>query len=941
VRAVLLAGAGELPEAARRSGGTVDVVAGVFAELDDAEAGDDVLAALVGAGGWPAELSTLYRAYLGATAGAARPREVVDAACRAVRGTPLVIYLPRWLTAGELRFCRALAGQGLLRVVLGFTGDNDADADAAAIHNTLAPDVLVPKATTAPAGEPQALPDAEEEVRYAVRRILAHLQADGSARPDRAGIAYRAAVPYARLAAEQLSAAGLPHHAPRQRTLAQSVAGRALLGLLALPGEGWSRVAVLDLLGDAPIRDGATRLPASHWQRLAREAGVTRGLDQWSARLEGLARRIEADADEGREEQAAGRASSARSLSAFVTGLADRLHAVTSSASWPDAASAAASALTHFVGGPQAAAAWGIRPGALPDPAVVLRCDVERDAYEQVSAIVEGLGDLDAASVPMTADALREVLSQELSQQFNEASGVGQGVLAGPLWDFAGADLDLLLVVGAAEGIYPPRGRQDPLLRDDVRVRAGLRTLADRRHGERRDHLAAIAAAPVVVLTHPVADIRSQRGAEPAPWLLEQTWPRRRSHDQLQTGPPSFQAAVCDLSLPAATESEYDIRLIIPAAPAGPGHPLAVAVPELRRGLAAAQARAAGVFGPWTGGLSRPVPDSVTARLNRPLSATSLQQYAECPFRYFLSSVLGVAITEEPDEERHDPRERGSAVHDVLEHLVRAAIGTGKPPGQPWTADEHARAQEMLSVHAERMVAEGTAGRPAVWAVHVAQWRRRLRQVLLADDAYRAAQAARPLDVEHGFGKDGQSPPLALDLPGGHVELAGYIDRIDRTATGELVVIDYKTGKSAKYGAFPLEGANADTTTDFTEQGRRLQLPLYALVARRDFADAATPVSAYYWFVDEGVARRGGRIDEPAEQQFRDVLDVIASGVRDGAFPARPGDFDTYFRSFASCQWCDFDRACSQDRGELWLRIQASPRARPYATLAEPAPTEP
>jgi hypothetical protein len=130
-----------------------------------------------------------------------------------------------------------------------------------------------------------------------------------------------------------------------------------------------------------------------------------------------------------------------------------------------------------------------------------------------VSAIVEGLSDLDAAGVPVTADALRDVLGRELSRQLTEVSGVGQGVLVGPLRDFVGADLDLLFVLGAAEGIYPPRGRQDPLLRDDIRIRAGLRTLTDRRHAERRDHLAAIAAAPAVVLTHPAADVaRVSRG---------------------------------------------------------------------------------------------------------------------------------------------------------------------------------------------------------------------------------------------------------------------------------------------------------------------------------------------------------------------------------------------------------------------------------------------
>ena len=47
-----------------------------------------------------------------------------------------------------------------------------------------------------------------------------------------------------------------------------------------------------------------------------------------------------------------------------------------------------------------------------------------------------------------------------------------------------------------------------------------------------------------------------------------------------------------------------------------------------------------------------------------------------------------------------------------------------------------------------------------------------------------------PRDVEHAFGRDDQ-PPLAVDLPGGQVKLAGSIDRVDETSDGELVVIDY------------------------------------------------------------------------------------------------------------------------------------------------------
>src|SRR6202035_1214938 len=109
-----------------------------------------------------------------------------------------------------------------------------------------------------------------------------------------------------------------------------------------------------------------------------------------------------------------------------------------------------------------------------------------------------------------------------------------------------------------------------------------------------------------------------------------------------QTAPASFQASVCDAALPDASASEYDVRLAVPAAPLTPGHPLLAAVPALARGLAAAQQRSGGVFGMWTGGLTHPVPDAVTARFTGTLSATSLQLYAGCPFHYYLQYVLGI-----------------------------------------------------------------------------------------------------------------------------------------------------------------------------------------------------------------------------------------------------------------------------------------------------------
>ena len=938
-RGVLAGPGGGLADSARRSARTVDAVAGVFAELDESAAGAAVIETLAAGGRWPAELAVLYRRYRDAIATAAGPEQMAGAALASPRNTPLIIYLPRRLTPVELRFCEGMAARGQLHAVVTLTGEQAADRDALAIRDALDP---VP-ATAAPPfpararAQTRALPDAEEEARYAVRRIFAQLEEQPGTCLDRIAIAYRATAPYARLVAEQLSAAGVPHHAPLQRPLACTVAGRTLLGLLRLPGTQWSRAAVFGWLRDAPVRDGGSRLPTAKWQRLAAEAGITRGpAGQWAAKLERFAARTEQlVAGEGGT-WAAERAASARALAGFVAGAEQRVGELNAAGTWAEAAALLCKILDHYLGGATAAASWGAHPDTLADLDVRARCDVERAAYEETLAIIGGLGSLDAAGVPLDAGTLRDVLDQELAHEVRETAGAGRGVLVGPLRDVAGADLDLLIIVGATEGSYPPRGHEHPLLRDAIRTSIGLRTLPDQRAAERRDHLAALASAPVVVLTHPVADIRAQRAAEPAPWLLEQTDPRLTSRQEKQTAPASFQASVCDASLPAASQSEYDVRLAVPAAPLSQSHPLVAAVPALARGVTAAQQRSGGVFGPWTGGLTHPVPAAVTAQLTGTFSATSLQRYAECPFRYYLQYVLGVRPLEEPDEDKTGAAERGSAVHSVLERLVRAAIGAGKAPAAPWSPAEHASAQQMLAEQADRMLAEGKAGRAAPWAVQVERWRRQLRQMLVADDAYRAAHGTVPRDVEHAFGRDDQ-PLLALDLPGGQIRLAGSIDRVDETSDGELVVIDYKTGKSAKYETFPRCDGAADADTDLTERGTRLQLPLYALAVRQAYGGAATPVSAYYWFVDEKDTRLGGPVGQPAVNRFHEVLGVLTEGIGDGAFPARPGVFDAFYRSFESCSWCPFDRVCSNARDDEWAQIRSDTRVSRYAGLAEPA----
>ena len=128
--------------------------------------------------------------------------------------------------------------------------------------------------------------------------------------------------------------------------------------------------------------------------------------------------------------------------------------------------------------------------------------------------------------------------------------------------------------------------------------------------------------------------------------------------------------------------------------------------------------------------------------------------------------------------------------------------------------------------------------------------------------------------------------------------MRGVIDRLDKNADGELRVVDYKTGSSHL--------AKGDLIN-----GRRLQLPLYALAAR-DALKLGEPVDGMYWMI---LAAKAGSLKlENFESEdgdgFDAALDIvkkhllrIVTGIRSGEFPPIPpkGGCPAYC---PATQWC-------------------------------------
>jgi RecB family exonuclease len=168
--------------------------------------------------------------------------------------------------------------------------------------------------------------------------------------------------------------------------------------------------------------------------------------------------------------------------------------------------------------------------------------------------------------------------------------------------------------------------------------------------------------------------------------------------------------------------------------------------------------------------------------------------------------------------------------------------------------------------------------------------------------------------AEYVAGIDVDIEPVGLErwvsAPVGTIIAEGRVDRID-DRDGELVVVDYKTGRRA-------------LTTDDARGSQALAL--YVIAARRTLRKPCARVELHHlpsgtvaaWdHTEESLGRHVSRAEETADelQLAKDTLEAGADP--EVLFPARTG---------RQCAWCDFRRSCPEGQA-------AGPAAEPWAML--------
>ena len=248
----------------------------------------------------------------------------------------------------------------------------------------------------------------------------------------------------------------------------------------------------------------------------------------------------------------------------------------------------------------------------------------------------------------------------------------------------------------------------------------------------------------------------------------------------------------------------------------------------------------------------------------RSMAVTQLERFAQCPFQGYVSVILG-ARDDADASWFADPRELGTARHEVLHHVFEA-VKTLLWEQSPRRAEVLTRARAAFDVWAESDGAKlrgaiDTSEREAIWPMV-----QTALEMALDDTDYVYSSG------ERDFGKAGSEiGALSIAAADGAVLLHGRIDRIDmlRRDNKRLRVVDYKSSRS--------KATLGDIGVSV------LQAPLYAEALRRD-ADAPAHEWAYLYPRSgekvDGSSKRGEAIDRVSMSLERaaSLVDAVRAG---------------------------------------------------------------
>ena len=773
---------------------------------------------------------------------------------------------------------------------------------------------------------------AADEPRALIRNIIADAR-DGIRFGEMA--VFYPTSDYASRIKDALNDAGIKNCGPSPSTLAETPAGKFVSLFFAMLAEDMRRDTFTSWTSSSPVCDPQTgeRVPYVQWEVISRNAKISRfsGEIEWETSLERYARlmrrRAKRASDSVDDDDASVDpeslfeiANEALKLRGFVSELNGHTSAVkpTNWNAWVDWLETVISTYLVASNRPDAEDGFGLK-----------QITEELGRVRELDAVTRSEVDL-----PKFIRTVQRLLRSNVGN----SSGWGSSVLVAPLAAGVGNSLKSIHILGMSEGSLPSPRRSDPLLSDGLRREldpegSRLLTSSDRLEIDHETFLSAKACASHSRLYWNKALMGATNESYPSPWFVDEiqkaSGQTNISVKSLMDPCSKFVETVTSLSeiatpsFVASSEYEYGLWDVATRSQNPAMRDDLLNDPSfhtLAAGYTATQSRLGADFGPFDGNVGD---STLNWRRQWQTSATSLEIYAQCPYRYFLAHDLEVDQRIDPEESLElSALDKGSLVHSILEQYFNS--GRAERTDEGFTA-----LVEVAETEIERFRREEFIGYGAVFELEkvkllrdLGNWHRTNSDVLLGYEGEYLTE--RPF----GYRDDNGSITVNDDLS---VHFRGKIDLIAISPDGErALVLDFKSGTTSY----------SDIEKDVTDAGKKLQLPIYSIVAD-EILGHATDIEAAFWFVflSGGQRLRPMKLAtlEEARERFNHVISKIVNGVESGIFPARPGDRKRYGDNefWENCRYCPYDAVCPSDRLVSWNRKKHAPQIAEYVELAE------
>ncbi len=648
---------------------------------------------------------------------------------------------------------------------------------------------------------------------------------------------------------------GMPIRFTLDEKLENSPAITALFNLLTLPLTRYRSRALINVLRSPYFDFSMDDETVDTLERVSRVAQIVESWDQWSEawqRLVASTAEDKSDLDDERNAPSLPRGSDVKSLQ-------DALDSVFTMITPPEQTAAQ----TEWI-------RW--LEELLEKTRFYERADSERDrsACEVFEESLRALVLSESVSGERPVDYrqfLADLQGTLAGEGYRESTGAWKdSLLVGRMTEARGTRFQAVALLGLSEGSFPTNEHPDPFLDEELRVRLGLESRLQREQGG-LFYQAVTRADQYLLITRPYLSEDGEDREKSTFWkaveeLFEKPVVTTIRPDVLQplTEAASTQELLFTAVRRGSLPQKYDFLL--------------ERWDQLKQARDVLTARRAKQARGTHEGLVEAIAPALNLRYpaSEPWSASRLETYGTCPFQFFVKNALELEPRELP-ELGLDASQLGSILHEILENTYRNA------------ADPRDLSVLLESLQTACKEVFSTAPRKfgfrpsTLWKIEQEQLPKKLENSIraLAEDT-----GWTPFAYEIEFGLKGE-PVLEVNLGAEIIRVRGVIDRVDRNASGELRVIDYKTGSS-----------HLDKSA--LEDGYRLQLPIYALAAR-DALHLGEPVDGFYWAI---LAAKSGSLKlakytkddgegmEAALGVVKEHLLRIVPGIRGAKFPAKP-----------------------------------------------------